>query len=123
MPSKKAIPAKEVFGTLNKKDIDLLFVFAERLWDGDHAHLLKQRKRIAEALMKALDKLGSQGEQTKKRYTISTQEFKSLAEAEKKIQEWHEDDDLREGTKVFEITGVIYNPELRLVKEVKTYGR
>lgn len=57
------------------------------------------------------------------RYTISTQAFKSLEEAEAKIREWYEDDDLREGTKVFEITGVTYKPELRLVKEVKTYGR
>lgn len=60
---------------------------------------------------------------TKKRYTISTLEFKSLAEAERKIQEWNEDGDLREGTKVFEITGVIYKPKLKLTKEVKNYGR
>ncbi len=123
MPKAKGIPAKEVLGTLNKKDIDLLFIFAERLWDGDYQHLIKQRKHLAEALMKALDKLGSQGDDGKKRYTISTQEFKSLADAEQKIQEWYDDEDLREGTKVFEITGVVYKPELKLVKEVKNYGK
>lgn len=119
----KAIPTKEAFGTLTKKDIDLLFVFAEHLWDGDHQHLLKQRKVLATALMKALDKLGSQREVSKKRYTISTQEFKSLEAAEAKIREWYEDDELREGTKVFEITGVTYKPELKLVKEVSEHGK
>ena len=59
----------------------------------------------------------------KKLYTISTFVFKSLAEAEKKIREWHDDNDLREGTKVFEITGVIYKPEIKLIKEVKKYGK
>lgn len=114
----KGIPAQEVFGELTETDITLLVRHAEAVLNNK----ARGRKTVAKAILKALDKLG-RGSDGKKRYTISTQEFKSLADAEKKIQEWHEDDDLREGTKVFEITGVIYKPELRLVKEVKTYDR
>ncbi len=119
MPKRaKGIPAKEVFGELTETDITLLLRHAEAVLNNK----ARGRKAVAKAILRALDKLG-RGDDGKKRYTISTQEFKSLAAAEKKIQEWHEDDDLREGTKVFEITGVIYKPELRLVKEVKNYGK
>lgn len=53
---------------------------------------------------------------TKKRYTVSSQTFNSLAEAEKQIQKWNDDGTLREGTKVFEITENVYEPKLKLVK-------
>lgn len=122
MPKKatqpKGIPAQEVFGELTESDITLLVRYAEAVLN----RKARGRKAIAEAILKTLDRLG-RGIDGRKRYTISTQEFKSLAEAEKKIQEWYEDEDLREGTKVFEITGVIYKPELKLIKEVKNYGR
>lgn len=118
MPKSKGIPAKEMFGELTENDITLLLRHAEAVLNNK----ARGRKAVAKAILRALDKLG-RGNDGKKCYTISTQEFKSLADAERKIQEWYEDDDLREGTKVFEITGVIYKPELRLTKEVKTYDR
>lgn len=113
----KGIPAKEVFGQLTESDITLLLHFAEGVLNNK----VKGQKAVAKAILKALDKLGGGG--SAKRYTISTQEFKSLATAEQKIQEWYEGEDLRKGTKVFEITGVTYKPELKLVKEVKNYGK
>ncbi len=53
---------------------------------------------------------------TKKRYTVSTQTFDSLPQAEKQIQKWNEQGTLKEGTKVFEITENVYEPKIRLVK-------
>lgn len=53
---------------------------------------------------------------TKKRYTVSTQTFDSLQQAEKQIQKWNEQGTLKEGTKVFEITENVYEPKIRLVK-------
>lgn len=53
---------------------------------------------------------------TKKRYTVSTQTFDSLAQAERQVQKWNEDGTLKEGTKIFEITENVYAPMIKLVK-------
>jgi len=50
----------------------------------------------------------------KKIYTVSTFIFKSLAEAEKQIKKWNDQHDLDGETKVFEITGKVYEPVLKL---------
>ena len=99
---------------MTKADTLLLLKYAEAVLNGK----ARGTKAVAKSIIRVLDHLGFQGQATR-RYTVSTQVFKTLAEAEAKLQEWQEDDDLREGTKVFEITGIIYKPLLKLVKEVK----
>jgi len=51
------------------------------------------------------------------RYTASTYIFKTLKEAERKVQEWNDENSLNSDTKIFEITENIYKPVLKLVKE------
>lgn len=52
----------------------------------------------------------------KKLYTVSTYVFTSLAEAEAQLKKWDADGDLYHGTKVFECTGKVYEPTLKLVE-------
>lgn len=55
----------------------------------------------------------------KKVYTVSTIVFNSLAEAEAQLRKWDAEGDLHHGTRVFECTGKVYEPKLKLV-ETKT---
>lgn len=52
----------------------------------------------------------------KKVYTVSTFVFNSLAEAEAQLRKWDSEGDLYRGTKVFECTGKVYEPKLKLVE-------
>ena len=47
-------------------------------------------------------------------YTVSTMIFSSLAEAEKQLQKWNDKKELDPKTKIFEITGDIYEPRIKL---------
>lgn len=58
--------------------------------------------------------------QPAKLYTVSTQKFKTLAEAEAQLRKWQANDDLKDGTTVFECTGKTYTPVLKLVETPKT---
>ena len=52
----------------------------------------------------------------KKLYTVSTYTFKSLKEAEKKLEEWDEDETLNAGSKVFRVTEC-YVPKIKLIRK------
>lgn len=52
---------------------------------------------------------------TYKRYTISTYVFKSLKEAEARIQQWEEEGTFNKDSQVFEVVAR-YQPKIKLVR-------
>lgn len=52
-----------------------------------------------------------------KRVVIASYSYKNLKEAEEQINKWQEEDSLNEDAKVYEITGIIYKPIIKLVKQ------
>lgn len=49
-------------------------------------------------------------------YTVSTHIFTSLEEAEAQMQKWNNEKGLDPKSKVFEITGEVFEPRIKLVK-------
>lgn len=59
----------------------------------------------------------SKATKPKKLYTVSTKIFHTLAEAEAQIQKWDKQEGLNQGTMIFECTGKVYRPKLKLVED------